>query len=140
MPDTTLLQSIHSIDQEIGATKNELKKIKEAIDDEVLQLDIYKALQDAREQVTTLQQQLKSEIQSSPDISKLVNERGELQFKLKDQKEILSHHLLQYTREHEDTQLPLEDGKHAKQIIMSARLSAKEAFYQEPLRFEGAKK
>lgn len=137
--EETTLGAIHRLDQEIGEGKTELKKLNDTINDEVIQNAVYQKLEEAQATVATLKQQLKNDLMGSSSYNNLLSEKQELQFKLKDLQEILSHHLLQYQREHDnDSQVPQPDNKHAKQIIVKAKLSAKEDFYQERMAFDPA--
>lgn len=137
--EPTLLETIHALDVEIDQTKAEMKTVKEAINAEIEETDIWHDLEDAVEKVKTLKLQLKAEVQGNSFLTGAYEELAELKFKLTDQREILSHHLIKYQKVHEDNQLPLADQSRAKRIIIKAKLSAKEEFYQEPMKFDGGR-
>lgn len=137
--DEGILQQIHRTDQEIEAAKADLKKVSEAIQDCVENTKEYKEIQELKDLIKTKQADLKGSLQMDRQYNRMTEEKAELQFKLKDLKEILSHHLIRYNQETQEVQVPIASSQtKAKQLIITAKLG-KEEYYQERMKFKETK-
>jgi hypothetical protein len=119
--DMEQLQRIHRIEGEVKAAEQSVKELKQQRLDLILELPEYQALQDALAAVREAKALLKIAIRDDRELNALEVERAEEAFKLRDLREILSHHLVAY---HEDTGRDVVKGIDARtrQIELKARL------------------
>src|SRR3954451_10930732 len=93
------LERIHrietEIDQSVKAAKTLLEQKAELIED----LDEYKALEDALAAVKEARVRLRLAIGDNRELAKVEVDTAEERFKLRDLREILSHHLVVYTQD-----------------------------------------
>ena len=124
--DEKTIDAIHRLMGEISETKLEARTIKESIADILEQNDEYKAIQEEIKQLTAKRVELKKILDADMDYKKFASELEEIKFKLKDLQEILSHHLVTYYRETQNTQIKDPDGE-VRTVILSAKIGKPEA-------------
>lgn len=125
MEDETTLAAIHRLMQEMDETRQQTKAIRDNLKDVLLQNEEYKDLQEEVKELTTKRQQAKKVIEADRDFQTLNSELEELKFKQKDLQEIMSHHLVTYYNETQDTTIKDQDGE-VRQVILSARVGKPE--------------
>lgn len=134
-----LLETIKRVDDDIAANKEEMGKVKAAIDVIVESLDEFKQFKLAKEQIKAASTALKIAMSEDTAMAKLDAELDELKFKDHDLREILSYNLLAYRDETQEQQVKLGDGiLDARSIILNAKLGKPE-IYQERLQFDAKK-
>ena len=123
--DETTLTAIHRLMQEIDETRQRVKAMRDNLKDVLTQNEEYQALQEEIKELTTKRQQAKKLLEADRDFQTLNSELEELKFKQKDLQEIMSHHLVTYYNETQETQLKDPDGE-VRQLILSARVGKPE--------------
>jgi uncharacterized coiled-coil DUF342 family protein len=121
MDDETTLGAVHRLLLEVSETRQQVKTIKEHADQILEQNDEYRTLKDELKELTTKRGEMKKVLQADNDYQKIASELDELKFKLKDLGEILSHHLLEYYNETQNTQFTDPNGE-VHQVMISAKL------------------
>jgi hypothetical protein len=119
--DMEQLQRIHRIEGEVKGAEQCVKELKQKRLDLILELPEYQALQDALTAVREAKALLKIAMRDDKELNALEVERAEEAFRLRDLREILSHHLVAY---HEDTGRDVVKGIDARtrQIELRAKL------------------
>jgi hypothetical protein len=119
--DMEQLQRIHRIEGEVKAAEQNANELKEKRVELIQELPEYQALQDALAAVRDARARLKIAIREDSELANLEEERAEALFRLRDLREILSHHLVAY---HEDTgrDVVKDHESRNRQIELKAKL------------------
>lgn len=125
MEEETTVSAIHRLMTEMEETRLQTKAIRENIKDVLEQNEEYKNLQEEIKEMTVKRQQAKKLLESDRDFQTLNSELEELKFKQKDLQEIMSHHLVTYYNETQDTTIKDPDGE-VRQLILSAKVGKPE--------------
>ena len=121
MEDKTTLDAIHRLMLELAETRGKMKTIKDQLKDVAEQNDEYRNLQEELKEVSEKRQTAKKLLEADKDYQVVNSELEELKFKYKDLQEIMSHHLVTYFSETNETQLTTPDGE-TLQVVVSAKL------------------
>src|SRR6266536_876818 len=121
MEDKTTLDAIHRLMLETAETKGKMKKIKDDLKDIAEQNDEYRALQEELKEVSEKRATAKKLLEADKDYQVVNSELEELKFKFSDLQEIMSHHLVTYFSETNETSITTPDGEKL-QVVVSARL------------------
>jgi predicted nucleic acid-binding Zn-ribbon protein len=121
MEDKTTLQAVHRLMLELAETRGKMKTIKDQLKDVADQNDEYRAMQEELKEVSEKRQVAKKLLEADKDYQVVNSELEELKFKYKDLQEIMSHHLVTYFSETNETQLTTPDGE-TMQVVVSAKL------------------
>ncbi len=97
--DIVLIQAIHRIETELADSVKGVKALIEQRSDLITDLDEFKALEDALAAVKAARYKLRLAIQDNRELNKLEVDISEAKFKKRDLGEILSHHLVVYTKD-----------------------------------------
>lgn len=137
MPNMSLINSIHRIGQDIHESRQKIRTVKAEYKEAILELDEYTELQDLLKLVADKRKLLKAAIKDDANCSHIASELEELNFKLKDQRDILSFHLVAYKEETSDgfVKFDEDDGK-VRPIRLKATLDKPE-YHQEMLPLDG---
>jgi predicted nucleic acid-binding Zn-ribbon protein len=119
--DKTTLDAIHRLMIELSETSGKMKKIKEDLKDIAEQNDEYRAVQEELKEATEKRATAKKLLEADKDYQVVNSELEELKFKYKDLQEIMSHHLVTYFSETNETSLPMPNGE-TMQVVVSAKL------------------
>lgn len=119
--DESTISAIHRVMGEITETKQSVKKFRLDSADVLEQNDEYRALRDELKELTAKRAKLKDIMAGDKDYMTLAGELEEFKFKLKDLQEILSHHLVAYYNETQDTQIKDPSGE-VHQVVISAKI------------------
>lgn len=123
--DETTIDAIHRLMVEMEETRQKAKDIKDNLKDVELQNSEYQELQEEIKEMSVKRQQAKKLLEADKDYQVLHSEAEELKFKLKDLQEIMSHHLVTYYNETQETQIKDSTGE-VRQLILSARVGKPE--------------
>jgi predicted nucleic acid-binding Zn-ribbon protein len=121
MEDKTTLEAIHRLMLELAETREKMKKIKDDLKDIAEQNDEYRALQEELKEVSEKRATAKKLLEADKDYQVVNSELEELKFKYKDLAEIMSHHLVTYFSETNETSLKTPNGD-TLQVVVSAKL------------------
>jgi predicted nucleic acid-binding Zn-ribbon protein len=119
--DKTTLQAVHRLMLELAETRGKMKTVKDQLKDIAEQNDEYRALQEELKEVSQKRQTAKKLLEADKDYQLVNSELEELKFKYKDLIEIMSHHLVTYFSETNETQITTPDGENM-QVVVSAKL------------------
>jgi predicted nucleic acid-binding Zn-ribbon protein len=119
--DKTTIQAIHRLMLELAEMKGKMKTIKDQLKDVAEQNDEYRALEEELKEVSEKRATAKKLLEADKDYQLVNSELEELKFKFKDLQEIMSHHLVTYFSETNETQLTTPDGE-TMQVVVSAKL------------------
>src|SRR3982751_5581619 len=125
MEDETTVGAIHRLMEEMEDTRHKIKDMRDNLKDVLLQNEEYQALQEEIKEMTTKRQQAKKLLEADHDFQTINSELEELKFKQKDLQEIMSHHLVTYYSETQETQIKDPDGE-TRQLILSAKVGKPE--------------
>lgn len=121
MEDKTTLDAIHRLMLELAETRGKMKTVKDQLKDIAEQNDEYRAIQEELKEAATKRQTAKKLLEADKDYQLVNSELEEQKFKLKDLQEIMSHHLVTYFSETNETQLTTPEGD-TMQVVVSAKL------------------
>src|SRR3954463_7856112 len=119
--DKTTVDAISRLMLELAETRGKMKTIKDDLKDIAEQNDEYRALQEELKEVSEKRATAKKLLEADKDYQVVNSELEELKFKYKDLQEIMSHHLVTFFSETNETSLPLPNGD-TMQVVVSARL------------------
>ncbi len=119
--EKTTLESINNLLLEITESRQKMKTVKDQLKDVMEQNDEYRALAEELKEATTKRQTAKKLLEADKDYQLVNSELEEMKFKYKDLQEILSHHLVTYFQETQETSIPLANGS-SLQVVVSAKL------------------
>ena len=129
--DMSQLQAIHRIENEIDESVKAIKALLEQHTGLIEDLDEYKTLEDALAAVKEARVKLKIAIRDNRELAKLEVDIAEAKFSLRDEREILSHHLVVYTQD-TGRDVVKDHEAHTRQIELKAKLGRR-ALDQERL-------
>lgn len=121
MEDRTPLEAIHHLMPEIRQTQDKVKTLREQMRDVMDQNDEYKALQDELKELTNKRQLAKKVLLDDKDYQKVSADLDDERLKLKDLQEIMSHHLVSYYRETNETKVTDDQGE-THSVVISAKI------------------
>src|SRR5471030_1066976 len=121
MEDKTTIEAIARLMLELAETRGKMKTIKDDLKDIAEQNDEYRALQEELKESTEKRATAKKLLEADKDYQVVNSELEELKFKYKDLQEIMSHHLVTYFSETNETQLTTPEGD-TLQVVVSAKL------------------
>lgn len=121
MADITTIEEVHRLMLELGECRGKMKTVKDQLKDVLEQNDEYRALQEELKELTGKRQTAKKLLESDKDYQTVNSELEELKYQYKDLQEILSHHLVTYFSETNETQIASPDGD-SVQVVVSAKL------------------
>lgn len=119
--DEKPIDAIQRVMTEISETKGQVKTVRDHSKDVLEQNDEYRKLQEELQELTKKRAELKKVMQDDKDYQKLATELEEFRFKLKDLQEILSHHLVAYYNETQNTEFQDSNGE-THTINLTAKL------------------
>ena len=130
MEDESTIAAVHRLMEEMDETRHRIKDMRDNLKDVLLQNEEYQALQEEIKEMTTKRQQAKKLLEADHDFQTINSELEELKFKQKDLQEIMSHHLVTYYSETQDTTIKDSDGE-VRQVILSAKVGKPEMVASE---------
>lgn len=119
------IDAIHRLMGELDEEKNKMKMVKQQLNDILEQNDDYRQLKEELKELTAKRAEMKKVLQDDKDYQVFSSELDELRFKLKDLQEILSHHLVNYYNETQNTQIKDNAGE-VRTVIISAKVGKPE--------------
>ena len=130
MEDETTIGAIHRLMTEMEEVRGKMKDMRDNLKDILLQNEEYQRLQEEIKELTAKRQQAKKLLESDRDYQTINSELEELKFKQKDLQEIMSHHLVTYYNETQETQIKDAEGE-VRQLILSAKVGRPEMIASE---------
>jgi DNA repair exonuclease SbcCD ATPase subunit len=124
------LSEIHRVMNEISEAKVKLKNVREQLVDILEQNDEYKTLKEELKSLSTKRAEIKKVLADDKDYQVFSSELEELRFKLKDLQEILSHHLVTYYNQTQNTRIKDQDGE-TRPVILSAKIGKPDAIISD---------
>lgn len=131
--------AIQRLDIEIGEEADKCKNLKEQVAQLREEMPEFKEVERLSDELADARIRLRVALERTSSYTTMKEQVAESDFKLKDLREILSHHLTRYWRETDENQILLPDGKNAKQIIVTGKLGKVDA-YQERMQLTGGVK
>lgn len=119
--DKTTLDAIHRLMLELAETRAKMKTVKDQLKDIAEQNDEYRAIQEELKEASAKRQTAKKMLEADKDYQLVNSELEELKFKFKDLQEIMSHHLVTFFTETNETQVTTPEGD-TMQVVVSAKL------------------
>jgi predicted nucleic acid-binding Zn-ribbon protein len=118
--DKTTKDAVVRLMLELAETRGKMKTVKDQLKDVAEQNDEYRALQEELKEVSAKRQTAKKLLEADKDYQVINSELEELKFKYKDLQEIMSHHLVTYFSETNETSIETPEGD--MQVVVSAKL------------------
>jgi FtsZ-binding cell division protein ZapB len=128
--DKTTLDAIHRLMLELAELKGKMKTIKDDLKDIAEQNDDYRAIQEELKEAGVKRQTAKKMLEADKDYQVVNSELEELKFKFKDLQEIMSHHLVTYFSETQNTQITDDQGE-TRSVILRASIGKAEALFDD---------
>lgn len=126
MEDKTTLQAIHRIMPELRESKEKLKNLREQLKDVMEQNDEYKQIAEEIKALSEKRLAAKRALLDDKDYQKVSEDMDDERTKQKDLQEILSHYLVSYYQETNDTRVTDDLGE-TRQVILHAKVGKPEA-------------
>lgn len=126
MEDKTTLQAIHRIMPELRESKEKLKNLREQLKDVMEQNDEYKQIAEEIKALSEKRLAAKRALLDDKDYQKVSEDMDDERTKQKDLQEILSHYLVSYYQETNDTRVTDDLGE-TRQVILQAKVGKPEA-------------
>lgn len=124
------LSEIHRVMTEISEAKVKVRATRENLNDILEQNDDYKVLKEELKVLSTKRGEIKKVLADDKDYQVFSTELDELKFKLKDLQEILSHHLVTYYNQTQNTRIKDAEGE-SRPVILSAKVGRPDAIIQD---------
>lgn len=124
------LASIHELMDELAETRHKLKEVRDHLKDVAEQNDEYRALQEELKDLTGKRQTAKRILQEDSDYQAINADYEDLKLKAKDLAEIMSHYLVTYFSETQETQITDNAGE-TRQVVLNAKIGKAEASFNE---------
>lgn len=128
--DKTTLDAIHRLMLELQEVKGKMKTIKDQLKDVAEQNDEYRAIQEELKEAGVKRQTAKKMLEADKDYQVVNSELEELKFQFKDLQEIMSHHLVTYFSETQNTQITDDQGE-TRSVILKASIGKAEALFDD---------
>ena len=128
--DKTTLDAIHRLMLELAEVKGKMKTIKDDLKDVAEQNDEYRAIQEELKEAGVKRQTAKKMLEADKDYQVINSELEELKFKFKDLQEIMSHHLVTYFSETQNTQITDDQGE-TRSVVLKASIGKAEALFDD---------
>jgi predicted nucleic acid-binding Zn-ribbon protein len=128
--DKTTLDAIHRLMLEVAEVRGKMKTISDQLKDVMEQNDEYRAIAEELEEVKGKRQTAKKLLEADKDYQVVNSELEELKFQYKDLQEIMSHHLVTYFSETQNTQITDDQGE-TRSVILKATIGKPEAVFND---------
>jgi predicted nucleic acid-binding Zn-ribbon protein len=128
--DKTTLDAIHRLMLEVAEVRGKMKTIRDQLKDVMEQNDEYRAIAEELEEVKGKRQTAKKLLEADKDYQVVNSELEELKFQYKDLQEIMSHHLVTYFSETQNTQITDDQGE-TRSVILKATIGKPEAVFND---------
>lgn len=125
--DSTI-QTIRLYEKDIDATKHKIDTINEQLRDELEAMQEYIAVRDAQEVLDEAKAKLKLALLDDASYNNLLEEKGQLNEKMRDMKEILSDHLVAYFAQTNERQIEISDNGDARSVIITGKLGKRQKY------------
>jgi hypothetical protein len=125
---TATISTIKTYELDIEQTKEQVKTITEQIKDELESMPSYHAVQEAEAALADAKTRLKQELLGNADYNDMLETKGQLGDQLRDQKDILSEHIIAYYGLTQERQLQIEDDGDARELILKGSLGKKQKY------------
>ena len=119
--DETAEVAIQRLMGEMRETRDEIKVLRDGLKDVLEQNDEFQELQEELKELTLKRKEAKKILEADDDYKKLKAELDEVKFKYKDLQEILSHHLVRFYNETQQTEVTDDSGE-TYQVVLTAKL------------------
>jgi hypothetical protein len=114
---------------DIAESDRKLAVLKEQLQEEIETTNEFETVQELDEKFKYAKQQLKSALMSNSTYNNLAEEKAQLQEKKKDQKQILSDHLVAYFQlSGGERQIEVSADGDAREVIVSGKLGKEQKF------------
>jgi uncharacterized coiled-coil DUF342 family protein len=124
--EKTTIEAIHNLMPEMREAQQKIKTLREAQKDVMEQNDEYKAIADQIKELAGKRLEAKKALMDDKDYQKVTADLDDYRIKLKDLQEILSHYLVSYYRETNETKV-VDDMGETRQVVLSAKIGKPEA-------------
>jgi len=123
--EKTTIEAIHNLMPEMRDTQRKLKDLREQLKDVMDQNDEYKQLADQIKELSDKRLMAKKALMEDKDYQKVSADLDDERLKLKDLQEILSHYLVSYYRETNETSFTDDFGE-TRAVVLSAKIGKTE--------------
>ena len=124
--EKTSIEAIHNLMPEMRDTQKKVKTLREQLKDVMEQNDEYRTLAEQIKELADKRLAAKKALLDDKDYQKVSADLDDERLKLKDLQEILSHCLVSYYRETNQTQLTDDLGE-TRGVVLNAKIGKPEA-------------
>lgn len=119
----SMIENIRILGKDIDKKAKELKLINEQVTGIIVNAKEYKDVSELEDDLVEARKKLKIALESSPAYTNLMESAGKLREELKDDREVLSGHVVEYYAESREVQVEMDDTNgDAREIIVTGRL------------------
>lgn len=122
------VSTIKAYELDIEQANEQIKTTNEMIAEELESMAEYQAVEKAQETLKAAKAALKQALLGNAEYNNLLEEKGQLQDKVKDAKEILSDYVVAYFAETKERQLQVETNGDARELIVTGKLGKKQKY------------
>jgi len=119
--EKTTIEAIHNLMPEMRETQQKIKTLRDQQKDVMEQNDEYKAISDDIKELAGKRLTARKALMDDKDYQKVTADLDDERIKLKDLQEILSHYLVSYYRETNETKVTDDMGE-TRQVVLSAKI------------------
>jgi len=124
--ERTSLEAIHNLMPEMREAAAKVKTLREQLKDAMESNDEYKTLAEQIKELSNKRLEAKKILFDNKDYQKLSADLDDERLKLKDLQEILSHYLVSYYRETNETKVTDDMGE-TRQLLLNAKIGKPQA-------------
>jgi hypothetical protein len=124
------LDTIRTYQQDINASQESLRNLKEQIDEEIETTAGYDEVQAAKQALDAAKTHFKQNLLSNATYNNLLEEKAQISQKMKDQKEILSDHIVYLFKTTDERQVEVGGDGDARDIVVKGKLGRKGKYQQ----------
>lgn len=124
--EKTPLEAIHNLMPEIREAHNKVKTLRDQLKDVMEQNDEYRVIAEQIKELAGKRLEAKKALMDDKDYQKVSADLDDERIKLKDLQEILSHYLVSYYRDTNETKVTDDLGE-TRQVVLNAKIGKVEA-------------
>lgn len=124
--ERTPLEAIHNLMPEMRESQKKVKTLRDQLKDAMENNAEYTVIAEQIKELATKRSEAKKILLDDKDFQKLTTELDDERLKLKDLQEILSHYLVSYYRETNETKVTDDMGE-TRQLLLNAKIGKPQA-------------
>ena len=124
--EKTTIEAIHNLMPEMRETQQKIKTLRDSQKDVMESNDDYRAVAEQIKELAGKRLEAKKALMDDKEYQKITADLDDFRIKLKDLQEILSHYLVSYYRETNETKVTDDQGE-TRAVVLSAKIGKPQA-------------